>query len=426
MVVDRTVVGSGMTLERRLPPRAASASAARRLVIEALAGTPYEVLSDSAVLAVSELVTNALVHAGTEIDVQVSIDPRGVLVEVHDGNPQTPLRRSHSRQSGTGRGLHLVDGLVDEWGIAHREQGKVVWFRLGRPDARPLSDAPAAPEADLVRVELCDFPLLIHAAWQEHSAALLREYLLMNLSDDEEIASFQRHAEASEALALLEEQSPRLDVEPDPDHVMADAVEPQVTAPLVELSVPRSLVGAFLALDMMMNDAVAAADAGDMMVPTTQPELREMRRWVCDQVRSQALTAAEPEPWSSDLHQDVVGEVSVPPGWVDDVTSADAMRVATDDTGQIVAVSGPAAQWLGYDAADLVGRRLVVLIPRRFRQAHVAGLTQHMLNGRNAILGREITVPMCRVDDTEVMCHMRVEHHPVEHHVMFVADLRAA
>ena len=41
----------------------------------------------------------------------------------------------------------------------------------------------------------------------------------------------------------------------------------------------------------------------------------------------------------------------------------------------------------GNDAADLVGRRLVVLIPRRFRQAHVAGLTQHMINGRNAILG---------------------------------------
>lgn len=420
------VVGPVVTLEQRLPPRAASASAARRLVTDALTGTPYEDLSDSAALAVSELVTNALVHAGTEIEVQVSIDPRGVLVEVHDGNPQAPMRRSHSRQSGTGRGLHLVDGLVDEWGIAHRHAGKVVWFRLGRPDTRPVPDSPPDPDTDTVQVQLCDFPLLIHAAWQEHSAALLREYLLMNLTDADEVATFQRHAEASEALALLEEQSPRFDVEPDPDHVMADAVEPQVTAPVVELSVPRTLVETFLALDLMMNDAVAAADSGDMMVPTTQPELREMRRWVCDQVRSQALTAADPEPWSSDLHQDVVDEVSVPPGWADDVTSAETLRVATDDAGQILAISRPAAQWLGYDEAELVGRRLVVLIPRRFRQAHVAGLTQHMLNGRNAILDQEITVPMRRADGSEVLCHLRVGHHNVEHQVMFLADLRPA
>ena len=237
-----------MTLERRLPPRAASASAARRLVTDALAGTRHEELSDSAAVAVSELVTNALVHAGTEIEVQVSIDPRGVLVEVHDGNPQVPLRRSHSRQSGTGRGLHLVDGLVDEWGIVHRDQGKVVWFRLGRPDTRPVPDSPPAPDTDTVQVQLYGFPLLIHAAWQEHSAALLREYLLMSLTDDDEIAAFQRHAEASEALALLEEQSPRFDVEPDPDHVMAEATEPQVTAPVVALSVPRTLVEAFSAL----------------------------------------------------------------------------------------------------------------------------------------------------------------------------------
>ena len=176
----------------------------------------------------------------------------------------------------------------------------------------------------------------------------------------------------------------------------------------------------------MMNDAVAAADSGDMMVPTTQPELREMRRWVCDQVRGQALTAADPEPWSSDLHQDVVDEVSVPPGWADDVTSVETMRVATDDAGQILAISRPAAQWLGYDVAELVGRRLVVLIPRRFRQAHVAGLTQHMLNGRNAILGQEIIVPMRRADGSEVLCRLRVAHHHVEHQVMFLADLRPA
>ncbi len=386
-----------------------------------MAGSAYEDLTDSALVAVSELVTNALVHAGTEIEVQVSIDPRGVLVEVHDGNPQAPVLRQNSRQSGTGRGLHMVQGLVDEWGVVRHGDGKAVWFRIGQPEGGPGVDAPGEHHA-VVTVLLPEFPLLIHAAWQEHSAALLREYLLMNLMEGDEMFAFQRHAVASEALALMEEQAPRVDIEPDPDQVMADAIEPRVTASLVELTVPLAMVDAFAQLDLMMNDAIAAADSGDMMVPTTQPELREMRRWLCDQIRAQALTGADPEPWSRDLHHDVVDEVEQPSGWVDDVSTAASMRVAANDAGQIIAVSPHAARWLGYDAEQLVGRRLVVLIPERFRQAHVSGLTHHVLNGRNAILGIQITVPMCRSDGSEEVCRLRVEHVSSDTHPVFVAD----
>ncbi len=426
-LVNSASVGPAVLVERRLPPRATSAGVARRLVSDALAGSEYADLADDALVAVSELVTNALVHAGTEIEVQVSIDRRGVLVEVYDGNPQAPVLRRYSRQSGTGRGLHMVDGMVDDWGIFHRGEGKVVWFRLGQPTGPAERDPLSAGEPDAVTVELRDFPLLIHTAWQEHSAALLREYLLMHLGDGEEVLAFQRHAGASEALGLLADQLPRLDIEPDLDHVMADAVEPQVTAPVVELSVPRALVEAFAQLDLMMDDAVEAADTGDMMVPGTQPELREMRRWICDQIRSQALTAAEPEPWSSDLHHGIVDDVSLPVGWSDEVTSADTMRVASNDAGQIIGVSRDAAAWLGYDdPAQLVGRRLVVLIPERFRQAHIAGLTQHVLNGRSVIVGQEITVPMCRADGSEEVCHLTIDQRAADASVLFVADIRPA
>src|SRR5690349_24753764 len=106
-------------LERTLPPRAASAAAARRLVAQALEDTPCAVVADDALVAVSELVTNALVHAGTEIGVQVHLDEHGLLVEVHDGNPTSPVVRNNARESGTGRGLHMLEGLVDEWGVHH-------------------------------------------------------------------------------------------------------------------------------------------------------------------------------------------------------------------------------------------------------------------------------------------------------------------
>lgn len=417
-------------LQRQLPSRAVSVSAARELVAEVLHTTPYADLVDDARLAVSELVTNALVHAGTVIGLVVRADDHGVLVEVHDGNPQLPLVRRRAREAGTGRGLHMVESLADEWGIApDGERGKAVWFRLGRPAARPAEAASSAPaagrQAEVSRVELLEFPLLIHAAWQEHSATLLREYLLMSLDDGDETAAFVRHAEASEALHLLAEQAPVLDVGEDPHAVMSDAVEPAVTAETFVLTVPRTMLGNFDVLDEMMNDAVAAADAGNMLIPTTQPEVREMRRWLCDQVRAQTLTGAEPEPYTADLHHDVVLDRHVPRGWdATEVTASSRALIAGNDSGEIIAVSPSAADLLGYRADELIGRRVLTVIPHRFRQAHVAGMTLHAINGRSPLLQQEVTVPVLRADGSEQEATLLLQSVPVARERVFLAELR--
>ena len=69
----------------------------------------------------------------------------------------------------------------------------------------------------------------------------------------------------------------------------------------------------------------------------------------------------------------------------------------------IVAVSAPAAQLLGYVAGDeLVGHRLVDIIPERYRQAHLAGFTLHLFSGRSPLLGHQVTVPALRQDGSEV------------------------
>lgn len=420
--------GPAVLLERTLPPRAASAAAARRLVSAALESTPFADVADTALVAVSELVTNALVHAGTEIAVQVSVDGDGVLVEVQDGNPQVPAFRTHSRESGTGRGLRLVEDLSDEWGIYHCGDGKVVWFRIGRvdEDRSAAVDVPsAAPDADIVLVELLDFPLLIHTAWQEHSAALLREYLLMSLVDGDEVSAFQRHAEACEALHLLAEQAPVLDVGNDANHIMSDAVEPRVTISRLVLEVPRSMLAAFEVLDVMMDEAVAAADDGTMLVSATQPELREMRRWLRDQIRSQTLTGAPPEPYAADLQPGVVGRPASPAGWeVAAVRSSVKALIATNASGQILAVSTLAAELLGHRHDQLVGRRVLTVIPQRFRQAYVAGMTLHMVNGRRPLLDHEVTVPVLHADGTEREARLVVRPEPVSGRRMFVAELR--
>ena len=86
-------------------------------------------------LLTSELVTNAVVYAGTPIVLVIQRSERGVRVEVHDDNPALPERRDAAEVSKqTGRGLWLVDRLADRWGaLPHHGDCKSVWFEVDAP-----------------------------------------------------------------------------------------------------------------------------------------------------------------------------------------------------------------------------------------------------------------------------------------------------
>lgn len=123
-----------------LPCDASSVGVARRLLRRELAaaGDPDLVdadLLDAAGLLVSELVTNAVVHARTDVTLRVILR-RGVLrIEVTDGSPIVPAPRRPAGLAGTGRGLQLVDRLADRWGVSKARRGKTIWFELA-PSAR--------------------------------------------------------------------------------------------------------------------------------------------------------------------------------------------------------------------------------------------------------------------------------------------------
>jgi anti-sigma regulatory factor (Ser/Thr protein kinase) len=89
---------------------------------------------DAAVAAVltSELSSNVVDHAHTPFTVSVSHDDLGALtVEVHDDSPQVPVLIPLEPGASRGRGLHLVDGLSQAWGVTVApDDGKTVWFRL--------------------------------------------------------------------------------------------------------------------------------------------------------------------------------------------------------------------------------------------------------------------------------------------------------
>lgn len=429
---------SGHDTDLLLPPHPSSVGKARRAVTSMLTQAGRPRLAESAELLVSEVITNALVHAGTAIGMSASLGDVGLRIEVSDGSPAMPVNRGYTTLAATGRGLNLVMHLADRWGVEKVVGGKKIWFELddqqtasGRA-ASATDDPSAVPgqsgrEHDLLSVELLNVPLLLHAAWHPHVEALLREYLLVGLDDSTGGHAVDVHAAAVAALTLLRDQVPEPDLGDDPEALMADTTEPAASRDRLMLSVPRELVANFELLNDTIEAGLRLADAGRLLTPPTQPELRSLRVWLCQQVAEQAL-GQPATPWSPP-------EDSAPPparssvSWdLSALTRSERALLAADDANRIVAVSAPAAALLGYeDPEQLVGSRIVTIIPDRFRQAHLAGFTLHLATGRGPLLGKPVVVPaLCR-DGSEVMVELTVSvEHLLPEHRLFVAAMRAA
>jgi anti-sigma regulatory factor (Ser/Thr protein kinase) len=124
-------------------PEPAAAAAARRFVRDTLeswvatgSGDDGNGLVDDAVLLTSELVTNAVVHAGTPVHVTCKLAAGGVEVAVRDSQPASlvpePPENEHVPAERTsGRGLLLPAALASAWGVTYGQTAKAVWFRIG-------------------------------------------------------------------------------------------------------------------------------------------------------------------------------------------------------------------------------------------------------------------------------------------------------
>jgi anti-anti-sigma regulatory factor/anti-sigma regulatory factor (Ser/Thr protein kinase) len=132
--------------ELRLPPSPAAPATARRFVRETCqtwrlllddpddtaARMAAEELVERAELLASELVTNALVHARTDVQLRLSLRDRRLHLGVHDGGRRLLRLVGGGPDAETGRGLLLVERLSRAWGVYRPpEGGKVVWCVLG-------------------------------------------------------------------------------------------------------------------------------------------------------------------------------------------------------------------------------------------------------------------------------------------------------
>lgn len=104
---------------------------ARRFVRDVVGDAAADLLA-SVELLVSELVTNAVVHALGEPEIGVQLSERAIRVEVADDTPALPHRRTPDALRPGGRGLLLLDRVASRWGVDPRPGGKVVWFELDR------------------------------------------------------------------------------------------------------------------------------------------------------------------------------------------------------------------------------------------------------------------------------------------------------
>lgn len=409
---------------RRLQPVPESARAAREAVLGALAAAGRDDLADAASLLVSELVTNAIVHARTPIDLDVVAGAAGLRVAVRDESSTMPAQRHYGRSATTGRGLGLVEMMSDRHGTdSNPDNGKTVWFELGAMawgrDVRPTIAAntadhapdPLAPVPVAVRLER--LPVALARAWQQHADALLREYTLSQWDEDAHPAAAPADdAAAHDAFAVLAAAIDEVaDTDPRPEY--AD----------VTIDVPRDQASRFADLGNVLEHVLGLAERGLTLAPPTQPEIRSFRRWLIVQVRDQ-VAGQPPEAWSG-LESTLEASAGHPVAWDDTAvrTATDAV-VAADDLNRIIAASPAALDLLGWDG-DLLGRRIVTVIPRRFRETHIAAFTLNLLTGEGRIIDREVTVPALRRDGTEVEIVLVVHREPAgEGRTVFTASMR--
>ena len=123
------VLGRDARLEVEMTPEAPRS--ARAFLSDALLAWEQERHADTAALLVSELVTNAIVHGRSAVQLRVAMLDSTIRVEVNDTSVQEPSLVPSSPSEPGGYGLPLVDSLADHWGYeVIPGEGKRVWFEL--------------------------------------------------------------------------------------------------------------------------------------------------------------------------------------------------------------------------------------------------------------------------------------------------------
>ncbi|MBO8193471.1 SpoIIE family protein phosphatase [Streptomyces oryzae] len=374
---------------RSFPPRPESAAAARRFVRSALDGAEPE-LVDTAELLLSELVTNAVLHARTEIEVSVSAVDGGVRARVVDRLPsRSVVRRRHRADASTGLGLVLVEGLASRYGV-ETDGGtggdrKTVWFELGTAGAAPAPSgwqAAAPPFGPHDTVTLVDLPDALYTASRFRRHALLRELLLAAPDGD-------RFGVKPQDLVTAHDMSNVLSA---CVRAARDGQPSEADVRSLRVSVPADATPALFTLRRVLDLAEKAARDEYLLTRPSLPQNRIFHHWLFDQITSQ-LAGGKPTAWTVVPREPGASPSELAPWDPGQVRDSRVPTLAADEDDRIIAANEPAADMLGWQVEELLGQRLTVLIPEHLKNRHVAAFTSLLLTGEPRILGRSVPLP---------------------------------
>lgn len=298
-LVERTIV----------PPAISSVPLARRWLADRLAAAP-RALRETAALLTSELVTNAVLHAATEITVTIRREPTGLRVEVADDDPQLPAVKQYDEAAATGRGLSVVTALADTWGFTRRGAGKVVWFELGATTApvdEQAAQQPASGDEAVVPVSLLGVPVPAMTRTQAFYDELFREFRLVVESGVPNDAIHIR------LIALVDEMGTRFGgFTTGAEVVWRRAVAEQAHLVDLHFAVPVEIAALCERYDRLLDEADAFSRAGALMTLAASNEAVAVRKWLLDEfVRQLAGGPAvrwDESVWARSLEAEEGGE----------------------------------------------------------------------------------------------------------------------
>ncbi|MFH8369824.1 SpoIIE family protein phosphatase [Streptomyces sp. NPDC018031] len=402
---------------RRFPDQPESVASARRFVRSALAGAGSD-LVDAAELLVSELVTNAVLHAHTEVEVSALARDGRIRVGVTDRRPSrgVVLQGGHP-YAGTGMGLALVEELASRRGVDTGERHKTVWFELG-DDGPPAASAAGwetvvPPSGPGDSVTLIDVPGALYRAAQQHRHALLRELALA-------VATGGGPGVRPEDLRTA--------------HDMSNTISASVTAALeqrpldgdirsVPLAVPADAAPAVLTLRRTLDLAERAARDERLLTLPAFPRSRAFHAWLFDQIVGQ-LAGGPPTAWTVVPREPGASPSELVPWEPAHVRAGRLPTIAADERNLIIAANGPVADMLGWPPDDLVGQPLTTLIPEHLRDRHIKAFTSLLLTGQPRILGRSVPLPALHRDGRVVPVRLFIQTQETpDGRTVFVAQL---
>ncbi len=427
----------GAVLERRaaLEPTLDSPREARRLLRRFLEEVGRSDWLEAGELAISEIVTNGSLHGHTTMQLRLVAYEDLAYVEVRDSNASMPAPRAYEREASTGRGMALVSAVTAQCGASSLgPEGKVVWFCLtaaqtpGPPVAADwdLTDADARPRhgsGTTTEIVLSSMPAMLWLSAREHQDAILRELVLYRAEHREVVGAdldadivaadrarstvsgaLLRAIDAARASGVVRPAAP--DGHPGPLPWVPEHLDLVVT-------VGTEAARQFATLQDVLDAAERLAASGELLCRPGLPEIVAVRDWACEQVIAQ-LSGIAPASWPGTAQErfevEVHGREDEDAGWNSlFVVESDRRVVAADEANRIVAVSRPLAELLGWDPAELTGRRVVTLVPHALREAHVAGFSRHLTSGEARVLGVPLILPVLARDGSEVNCRFLIE-----------------